>query len=138
MITGGCSGWLRQEFCDLEILDEITRLPFHPQLVLEINDHCRNTLIRQFCKWKGLNYVPENLHPTIKWSAQHPNPLEADVQGIPWKIVNRKENSNSKFNNSMIKASNSFTAAKGSVPLLYNIMTPTSTKCKPDDQNELH
>jgi hypothetical protein len=80
--------------------------------------------------------VPENLHPTIKWSAQHPNPLEAEVQDIPWKIVNRKENLNSNLNNSMIKASNSFTAAKGSVPLLYKIITPTSTKCKADDQNE--
>ena len=38
--------------------------------------------------WKGLNYVPENLHPTIKWSAQHPNHIEADVQDIPWQIVN--------------------------------------------------
>src|SRR5882762_11062870 len=38
----------------------------------------------------------------------------------------------------MIKASNSFTAAKGSVPLLYKIITPTSTKCKAEDQNELH
>ena len=89
MITGGCSEWLRQEFCDLEILNEITRLAFiHSQLVLEINGHCWNTLIRQFCTWKGLNYVPENLHPTIKWSAQHPNSLEADVQDIPWQIVN--------------------------------------------------
>jgi len=33
---------------------------------------------------------------------------------------------NSDLNHSMIKASNSFTAAKGSVPLLYNIITPTS------------
>ena len=40
MITGGCSGWLRQEFRDLEILDEITRLAFHSQLVPEINGHC--------------------------------------------------------------------------------------------------
>ena len=88
MITGGCSGWLRQEFHDLEILDEITRLAFHSQLDPEINGHCRNTLIRQFCTWKGLNYVPENLHPIIMWSAQHPNPLEPDVQVIPWQIVN--------------------------------------------------
>ena len=40
VITGGCSGWLRQEFRDLEILDEITRLAFHSQLVPEINGHC--------------------------------------------------------------------------------------------------
>ena len=38
----------------------------------------------------------------------------------------------------MIKASNSFTAVKGSVPLWYNIITPTSTKCKADDHDELH
>src|SRR5882724_12204505 len=109
MITGGCSGWLRQEFRDLEILDEITRLAFHSQLVAEINGHCRNTLIRQFRTWKGLNYMPDNLHPTIKWSAQNPNPLEADVKDVPWQIVNRKEIFNSKLNNSRIKASNSFT-----------------------------
>jgi hypothetical protein len=48
MITGGCSGWLRQEFRDLEILDEITRLAFHSQLVPGIEAHCRNTCIKQF------------------------------------------------------------------------------------------
>src|ERR1700676_5816045 len=38
----------------------------------------------------------------------------------------------------MIEASNSFTGAKGSVPLLHKIITPTGTKHKADDQNELH
>ena len=88
MITGGCSEWLRQEFHDLEILDGITGLAFHSQLVPEINGHCPNTLIRKFRTWKGLNYMPDNLHPTITWSAQNPNFLEADVQDIPWQIVN--------------------------------------------------
>ena len=95
LITGGCSGWLRQEFRDLELLDEITKLAFHSQLVPEINGHNRNTLIRQFRTWKGLNYMPENLHPTIKWSAQQPHPLEVKEQDIQWQIVDRKENSNS-------------------------------------------
>ena len=76
-----------------------------------------------------LNYVPENLHP---------NPLEADMQDIQWQIVNQKEILNSNLNNSTIKASNSFTTAKDSMPLLYKINTPTSTKRKADDQNELH
>ena len=40
VITGGCSGWLRQEFRDLELLDEITRLQFISQLVPEIDGHC--------------------------------------------------------------------------------------------------
>jgi len=138
VITGGCSGWLRQEFRDLELLDEITRLRFHSQLVPEIDGHCRNTLIRQFRTWKGLKYVPENLHPTIKWSAQQPYPLESQVQDIPWKIVNRKENLDSNLNDSMIKASNSFITAKGSMPLPYKIIESTSTKRKANNQDELH
>jgi hypothetical protein len=88
VITGEYSGLLKQEFCDLELLDEITRLAFHSQLVPEINGHCQNALIRQFHTLKGLYYVPGNLHPTIKWSAQHPNSVEADVYDIPLQIVN--------------------------------------------------
>ncbi|KIM73593.1 hypothetical protein PILCRDRAFT_80959, partial [Piloderma croceum F 1598] len=83
---------------------------------------------KQFHTWKGLNYVPENLHPTIKWSVQYPNPLEAYVQDIPWQIVNQKENLNSNLNNSVVKASKSFTAAKGSVPLLHKNITPTKSE----------
>jgi hypothetical protein len=116
-------------------LDEITRLAFYSQLSPEINGHSGNTLLRWFCAWKGLNYVPENLHPSIKWSAQCPNPLEAEVQDIPWQIVNRKEHLNSNLNNSIFKAPNSFITTKGSMPLQFK---PTSTKCKTDNQGELH
>ena len=121
----------------MELLDEITRLRFHSQLVPEIYGHCRNTLIRQFRTWKGLNYTPENIHPAIKWSAQQPYPLEAEVQDISWQVVNRKKDSDSNLNDSTIKASNSFIAAKGSMPLLHKIIKPTSTKHKPDNQDEL-
>jgi hypothetical protein len=40
VITEGCSGWLRQEFRHLELLDEITKLAFHSQLVPEVEGHC--------------------------------------------------------------------------------------------------
>jgi len=135
VITGGCSGWLRQELCDLELLDEITRLAFHSQLSPEINGHSRNTLLRKFRAWKGLNYVPDNLHPLIKWSAQHSNPLEAEVQDIPWQIVNQKENLNSNLNNSILKAQNSFITAKGSMPIRFKT---TIIKRKANNQGELH
>jgi len=138
VITGGCSGWLRQEFRDLELLDEITKLAYHSQLVPEIDGHCRNTLIRQFRIWKGLDHVPENLHPTIKWSAQQPHPLEGKVQDIKWQIVDKKENFNSNLNSSIGKASNSFIIAKGSMPLQYNIVKPVTTKRKADNQGELN
>jgi hypothetical protein len=38
----------------------------------------------------------------------------------------------------MIKASNSFIAAKGSMPLPYKIVEPTGTKHKADNQDELY
>src|ERR1700728_5186861 len=57
VVTGGCLGWLRQEFQDLELLDEITKLAFYSQLPPEINGHSQNTLIRQFHAWKGLKMM---------------------------------------------------------------------------------
>jgi hypothetical protein len=111
----------------LELLDEITKLAFYSQLPPKINGHSCNTLIRQFHACKGLNYVPENLHPSIKWSEQCPNPPEAEVQDISWQIVNRKEQPNSNLNNSIFKASNAFVAAKESNSVLFKT---TSTKQK--------
>jgi hypothetical protein len=62
IITGGASGYLRQEFRELELLDEITKLKYERRLPLEINGHRRNTIICQFQKWKGASYVPTNVH----------------------------------------------------------------------------
>jgi hypothetical protein len=135
VITGGCSGWLRQEFRDLELLDEITRLEFHSQLPPKINGHSRNTLIRQFRAWRGLKYMPENLHPSIKWSAQCPNPLAAESQDIPWQMVNRKEHLNLDLNNTMFKTPDAFITAKGSMPIQFKT---TSIKCKADTLGEFH
>ena len=80
--------------------------------------------------------MPENLHPTIKWSTKHPYPLQVDQEDIPWQIVDQKEILNSNLNKSTIKASNPFVTAKGSKPLLYNVTESTSTKHKADSYDE--
>ena len=72
------------------------------------------------------------------WSAQQPYPLEAEVRDISWQIINRKKDLDSNLNDSTIKASNSFIAAKGSMPLLHKIIKPTSTKHRADNQDELN
>jgi hypothetical protein len=47
VITRGCSGYLRQEFCEHEILDDITRLRYEGNLPDDIiNGNLRNHLIR--------------------------------------------------------------------------------------------
>jgi hypothetical protein len=76
-ITAGASGWLRQEFRELEILDEITQLKYKSLLPKQMDGHRRNTLLINFREWKGLNYVPPNIHPAIRWNEK--NPLDISV-----------------------------------------------------------
>ncbi|KAF8223174.1 hypothetical protein L208DRAFT_1318338 [Tricholoma matsutake] len=68
-ITRGASGALRQEFRELELLDNITTLKFEDKLprAIAMTDH-RNTLIDLFWQCKGKNYMPSTMHKAICWS----------------------------------------------------------------------
>jgi len=44
--------------CELEILDEISKLRYEGKLPDHIQGNFRNPLIRAYKKWKGTNYVP--------------------------------------------------------------------------------
>ena len=89
-ITGGASGALRQEFRELEILDDITRLNFNEKLPINIAmADRRNTLIDLFRKWKGEKYIPSAMHPAIRWSKNDPFLEYQDC--VDWQIeVNSK------------------------------------------------
>ena len=71
-ITGHASGALRQEFRELELLDEITALNFSKNLHITVVGESRGILIKSFRKWKGENYVPKNVHKAIRWSKHDP------------------------------------------------------------------
>ncbi|KDR79825.1 hypothetical protein GALMADRAFT_1360531 [Galerina marginata CBS 339.88] len=71
-ITGGCSGALRQEFRELEILDEITTLRYNTKLSVKVHGDTRNLLIKSFRESKGLQYVPKLVHSAIRWSKRDP------------------------------------------------------------------
>ena len=47
-IQGGISGWLREEFRQLEMLDEITRLQFIQKLPIYIEGVTRSQVIQKF------------------------------------------------------------------------------------------
>jgi hypothetical protein len=65
-ITGGASGALCQEFCELELLDNITKLRFEDKLSKKIAmADRRNTLIDLFQEYKGKNYIPSTTHAAI-------------------------------------------------------------------------
>ncbi len=72
--TGGCSEALRQEFRELELLDDIMRL----QNVGKVVVNTRNDLITSFRSWKGNQYVPSIIHKSIKWSTRN-TWLESEV-----------------------------------------------------------
>ncbi|KZT29223.1 hypothetical protein NEOLEDRAFT_1057505, partial [Neolentinus lepideus HHB14362 ss-1] len=85
---GGASGYLRQEFRELEILDEITKLKYSGLLPGHIEGHRRNTLVRAYQHWKK-NECPRHVHPAIKWSKQDPLNLLDYVEDAAWKIVKK-------------------------------------------------
>jgi hypothetical protein len=82
VITGRCSGALKQEFRELELLDEITQLRHSRKLPLTmIAGDTRNDLMYAFREWKGEQYVPHNVHPCIRWSKNNPW-LESEVLSL--------------------------------------------------------
>jgi hypothetical protein len=90
-VTGGASGALRQEFRELELLDDITRLRFNDKIPGSITmADRRNTLIDSFRAHKGKNYIPSTLHKAIRWSASDPF-LEWKEYG-DWRIAGSKAN----------------------------------------------
>ena len=64
-MTGGASGALRQEFRELELLDEISNLHYLGKLHKSVIGDTHNHLIKCFQEWKGYQYVPQNVHKSI-------------------------------------------------------------------------
>jgi hypothetical protein len=117
IISGGASGYLRQEFRELELLDEITRLRYERQLPTDINGHRRNTVIRQFQKWKGTSYVPENVHSAIRWSKHDRFDMLPEMTDSPWQMIQKINGSENKQPKSEKPNMVNFIPAKGSEPL---------------------
>ena len=103
---------MRQEFCELELLDEITKLRYDEKLPDHIQGKFGNPLIRAYQKWKGTDYVPPLTHPALTWSVKDPMPLLSVVTDAPWKIIDKKKK---REVNTSIQSG--FVAAKGSVPV---------------------
>jgi Helitron helicase-like domain at N-terminus/PIF1-like helicase len=88
-ITGGASGALRQEFRELELLDNITTLIFNEKLPRKVamGDR-RNILIDQFREYKGKSYIPSTMHQAIRWSKS--DPFLEWQECVDWRIINSK------------------------------------------------
>jgi hypothetical protein len=89
VITSKCSGYLRQEFRDQEILDEITKLRYNGTLPKDVDGHLRNTLIRQYRQQRGLTYVPEQADAALRWSSEKDFPLVEATTESPWQLITK-------------------------------------------------
>jgi len=124
VITGGASGYLRQEFRELEILDEITRMRYENLLPDHIVGNRRNSLIRQFQEWKGTSYVPNNVHASIRWNKHDPLDTLNVVTDSPWQIVQRGKKKGNTFTNEPAN-SIGFVAARGTIPVAVTALIKT-------------
>jgi hypothetical protein len=102
-ISKGLSGYLRQEFRELELLDEITKLNYENKLPNSVVGQVRYSLIQKYREWKGTSYVPENVHSSIRWSESNPFPQKENCTEIPFKFI-QKGKKNQKV--SIIKSTN--------------------------------
>ena len=64
-IQGGITGSLRQEFRELEILNEITKLKYLSKLPSDIYGELRSVLIRNYYKTKELTTLPKGISEHI-------------------------------------------------------------------------
>ncbi|KAF8590180.1 hypothetical protein K439DRAFT_1330861, partial [Ramaria rubella] len=123
-IMGGASGWLRQEFRELEILDEITKLRYEKKLPTNITGDRRNTIIREYQLWKGTSFVPKHVHAALCWSNDDPFPLLEVTIDTDWYIHNGVIDGHSIEHNRLqtkkVKLSHiEYVTAQGSKPLLH-------------------
>ena len=127
-ISGRASRALRQEFRDLELLDEITKLQYESKLPSTVCGERRNTLIHTYREHKGMSYVPELVHKSIRWNKTDPmlDPIEDDIN---WKILQKSDITSSSLESSD-KKKTSFIVAKGTVSL-------NSTKRKVDNSEDI-
>ena len=85
-ITGKMSGALRQEFRELELLDDITDKHYRGKTALMLADSTRNSLIKAYRDEQGPFYVSPSAHKAIRWSKQNPL-LEAEIHNFGWQIA---------------------------------------------------
>jgi hypothetical protein len=95
-IQGGLSGYLRQEFRELEILDEITRLKFEDALSSDIIGNTRSQLISNYYSNKLPDYLPYNLPEQLAWSKEKPMIFPKENDTSKWMLLSKKTANKSK------------------------------------------
>lgn len=90
-LQGGITGWLRQEFRELELLDDITRLRFLGMLPNKVYGNARTQLIHSYRTQVGEKYFPESMPVPLRWTSKDRFTIVQDSGTLPqWQIVDGK------------------------------------------------
>jgi hypothetical protein len=87
-LTSGVSGYLRQEYRELEILDHISKLRFEGNLPPSLTGTYRNELIQQYRTQFGKGCIPEHVHTSMHWTEstewhEHTKPVQFNTTTMP-------------------------------------------------------
>jgi hypothetical protein len=108
IISGGIkSGGYRQELRELELLDEITQLRYVGKLPPGFAGETRSSILKNFRKQKGPQYLPPKIHPAVSWSGEQPFRI-SDEPAMTWEIVSTStgDKSQKAYNKGNFKAVN--------------------------------
>ena len=101
-IQGGIQGSLRQEFRELEILNEITKLKYFNKLTKNIYGNLRSVLICKYYENKKLSDLPEGISKHIAWNKNELLELPKINSDAKWKIIKKDSNNNNSIDKSDI------------------------------------
>jgi len=125
-IQGGMTGYLRQEFRELEIMDEITTLRYHSKLPNHINASTRHSLIRQYQVWKGVEHVPKHVHSSLRWNKSDPMYLVEEQNEASWRLLKKEKKEINKIEGQVVTKKRSAASMANSTSSSY--MTAQGTK----------
>ncbi|EIW51338.1 uncharacterized protein TRAVEDRAFT_77434, partial [Trametes versicolor FP-101664 SS1] len=112
---------LRQEFRELELLDEITKLRYLGKISPKVTGITRNELVHSFRKWKGEKFMPKTMHRALTWNVGDPFPIEDIQADAPWQMVEKAKPKDKKQPKSDVpdqpKKTAGYVAAKGTQAL---------------------
>ncbi|THU83190.1 hypothetical protein K435DRAFT_689995, partial [Dendrothele bispora CBS 962.96] len=123
-VQGGISGFLRQEFRELMLLDELTELRYNHKLDPRVNGETRNQLLRSYQKIKGNKYDPLSMPHALFNQSQKDCKVPPLAESTGWQLIGQKKT---------VPHSNKNAKEKGK-----HVIDLPNKKRRKIDQNETH
>ncbi|KAF8170492.1 hypothetical protein K438DRAFT_1535142, partial [Mycena galopus ATCC 62051] len=86
-ITRGISGFLRQEFRELETLNEYTRLRYEGTAMPNVRGVSRRELLSAFLKWRGKPFDSPDMHPSLLFRGAEVFNRDSAMATGHWRLV---------------------------------------------------